>query len=192
MNPAKRKLIALLFLIPSLLVAQTAKKVEGVALTVSDLDEAIEFYTEVLPFEMEKTYSLKGDDIEKLLGDESAKVRVNVAELTLGNESIELWEFEKMDNGRMIPRDSRSNDQWFQHIAIVVSDMDSAYKLLRNAGVTHVSSFPQTLPDYLPAAAGIKAFYFRDHDGHNLELIFFLREKEIHVGRKERGNYFLE
>jgi hypothetical protein len=32
--------------------------------------------------------------------------------------------------GRPIPADSRSNDVWFQHIAIIVSDMDKAYKLL--------------------------------------------------------------
>jgi hypothetical protein len=34
----------------------------------------------------------------------------------------------------------------FQHIAIVVSDMDKAYELLRRAKVKHVSTAPQTLP----------------------------------------------
>jgi catechol 2,3-dioxygenase-like lactoylglutathione lyase family enzyme len=36
-----------------------------------------------------------------------------------------------------------------------------------------VSTAPQTLPPSIPAAAGIQAFYFRDPDGHNLELIHF-------------------
>ena len=36
---------------------------------------------------------------------------------------------------------------------------------------------PQELPDYIPAAAGIKAFYFQDPDGHNLEVIYFPKGK---------------
>ena len=49
--------------------------------------------------------------------------------------------------------------------------MDKAYQNLRQHRVQHVSTAPQQLPDYIPAAAGIKAFYFRDPDGHNLEII---------------------
>ncbi len=33
------------------------------------------------------------------------------------------------------------------------------------------------LPETIPAAAGIKAFYLRDPDGHNLEVIFFPPDK---------------
>jgi len=69
--------------------------------------------------------------------------------------------------------DSRSNDLWFQHIAIVVSDMDRAYQWLRDHRVQHASSGPQTLPQWNKNAGGIKAFYFRDPDNHNLEIIYF-------------------
>jgi catechol 2,3-dioxygenase-like lactoylglutathione lyase family enzyme len=51
--------------------------------------------------------------------------------------------------------------------------MDAAYAQLRRYNVTHVSTRPQTLPNTIPQAAGIKAFYFHDPDGHNLELIYF-------------------
>jgi hypothetical protein len=66
------------------------------------------------------------------------------------------------NKGRAIPADSRSFDHWFQHIAIVVSDMDAAYEHLRRAKVKHVSTAPQTLPAWNKDAGGIKAFYFRD------------------------------
>ena len=36
-----------------------------------------------------------------------------------------------------------------------------------------ISSAPQTLPDWNPAAAGIQAFKFKDPDGHPLELLQF-------------------
>jgi len=39
--------------------------------------------------------------------------------------------------------------------------------------VQFVSTAPQTLPASISAAAGIKAFYFRDPDQHNLEIIYF-------------------
>lgn len=69
--------------------------------------------------------------------------------------------------------DSRSHDLWFQHIAIVVSDMDKGYQRLRQHRVKHVSTQPQIIPKSNPAAAGIRAFKFRDSDDHNLELLYF-------------------
>ncbi|GAB4514869.1 MAG: hypothetical protein OHK0046_17560 [Anaerolineae bacterium] len=96
--------------------------------------------------------------------------------MQLGPNTIELIQPDD-GAGRPIPLDSRSNDVWFQHIAIVVRDIDTAYARLREHDVQHVSSMPQTLPDTIPGAAGIKAFYFRDTDGHNLELIQFPADK---------------
>src|SRR5205807_1980594 len=69
--------------------------------------------------------------------------------------------------------ESRSNDRWFQHVAIIVSDMAAAYARLRSFNVQHASSGPQRLPDWNRNAGGIEAFYFRDPDGHNLEVLAF-------------------
>ena len=51
--------------------------------------------------------------------------------------------------------------------------MDKAYQRLRQYKVQHASTAPQRIPDWNKAAAGIRAFYFRDPDGHNLEIIYF-------------------
>ncbi len=51
--------------------------------------------------------------------------------------------------------------------------MDRAYRWLHDQRVAHVSPEPQRLPDWNPNAGGIRAFYFRDPDGHPLELIWF-------------------
>jgi len=51
--------------------------------------------------------------------------------------------------------------------------MDRAYGLLREHHVRHASTGPQTLPDYIKGAGGIRAFYFRDPDGHFLEMLQF-------------------
>jgi catechol 2,3-dioxygenase-like lactoylglutathione lyase family enzyme len=144
--------------------------VEAVGITVSDLDRAVDFYTGILHFQRESDTELSGTEIEHLKG--LFGVRVRVARLRLGSEKIELSQY-LAPQGRPIPADSRSNDLWFQHIAIVVSDMDQAYRWVRDHHVRYVSSGPQTLPAWNPQAGGIQAFYFRDPDGHVLELIHF-------------------
>ncbi len=147
------------------------RQVQRVGFTVSDLDWILVFYTQVLPFEIINDYEVLSEPCEKLTGVFGARMRV--VTLGLGLEQIQLTQFIAPLGGRPIPLDSRSNDLWFQHIAIVVSDMDTAYATLCEHNIQHVSTAPQTLPDYITAAAGIRAFYFRDPDGHNLELIWF-------------------
>lgn len=146
------------------------EKVIGVGITVSHVERAIHFYTAVLGFEHVETVEDSGSDVDHLTGLPSAKLQV--ATMRLGEQQINLIEVASHD-GRAIPADSRSNDLWFQHIAIVVRDIDAAYDILRQHRVQHVSSMPQTLPDYITAAVGVRAFYFRDPDGNNLELIWF-------------------
>lgn len=144
--------------------------VDSIGLTVSHLDRSIDFYTRVLSFEQRAEVEALGDDIEHLQGVFGARVRV--ARLALGDEQIELTEY-LAPRGRPIPIDSRSNDRWFQHIAIVTSDMERAYQRLRDHKVQHASTAPQRLPDWNPNAGGIQAFYFHDPDAHVLEIIQF-------------------
>jgi catechol 2,3-dioxygenase-like lactoylglutathione lyase family enzyme len=96
--------------------------------------------------------------------------------LRLGDEDLQLTQY-LAPLGRPAPAGARSNDRWFQHVAIIVSDMDSAYARLRRFGVTEVSAGPQLLPKTIPNAAGIRAFYFKDPDGHPLEVLQFPPDK---------------
>lgn len=98
--------------------------------------------------------------------------------MKLGEESIELTEF-LAPRGRPAPADARSNDRWFQHVAIIVSDMDRAYRWLREHKVQHASSGPQLLPAWNPNSGGIRAFYFRDPDGHPLEVLWLPQGKGV-------------
>ena len=70
------------------------------------------------------------------------------------------------------PPDSTSTDLWFQHVAIVVSDMARAHqRVMANRGVRPISrNGPVRLPDN---SGGVTAFKFRDRDGHPLELLAF-------------------
>lgn len=144
--------------------------VVSVGMTVSDLDRSIDWYTRVLTFSKVSEAEASGPEIERLTGVFGARVRV--ARLRLGGETLELTEFVS-PRGRPVPSDARSNDRSFQHVAIVVTDMTQAYARLRAAGAVHASTSPQKLPAWNPSAGGIEAFYFRDPDGHALEVIRF-------------------
>ena len=155
------------------LAARAAAPIEAVGaigVTVADLDRSTAFYRDVLGFTPEPAVEVAGDGYEHLEG--VFGLRMRVARLRLGSEVIELTEY-LAPRGRALPEDSRANDRWFQHAAIVVADMDRAYRVLREHRVEHASTGPQRLPDWNPNAGGIRAFYFRDPDGHFLELIQF-------------------
>ncbi len=162
--------------------------VESVGMTVSDMDRALDFYTQVLSFKKVSDVEVLGTEYEQLQG--LFGVRLRVVKLQLGSELIELTEY-LTPKGRPIPIDSRSNDLWFQHSAIVVSDMDKAYQHLRKYKVQHASTAPQRIPDTNKAAAGIRAFYFKDPDGHNLEIIYFPAGKGDPKWQKPTNQTFL-
>jgi len=149
-------------------------EVDSIGITVSDLDKSVEFYTKVLSFEKISETEVDGPEYEHLEG--VFGLRMRTARLRLGDEFIELTEF-LAPRGRPVPVDTRANDRWFQHIAIITSDMNRAYKWLRENKVQHASSGPQRLPEWNKNAGGIQAFYFRDPDGHFLEVLVFPPDK---------------
>lgn len=151
-----------------------AREIRGFALTVSDLDRAVVFYEQALGFKKVGERTVTGRDHDYLTGIFATRVRT--ARLQLGDEFIELDQY-IAPGGLPIPMDSRSNDLWFQHFAVVVSDMEKAYEHVRGFGVQSISSAPQTIPESNRAAAGIKAYKFKDQDGHPLELLYFPPDK---------------
>jgi MIP family channel proteins len=169
--------------------AGPATAVGTVGMTVADLDRSVEFYSRVLGFEKVDEIEVMGPAFERLQG--LFGLRMRVARLRLGEERIELTEYLAPSTGRPIPADSRSHDRWFQHIAIVVSDMDAAYRWLRQHRVRHASPGPQRLPDWNPSAGGIQAFYFKDPDGHVLEVIAFPTGKGDPRWQRRDGRLFL-
>jgi len=134
---------------------------------VSDLHRAEIFYSDALGFRRLAQEPL-APALLATLGMEGIAAEQVV--MRLGEEEIALVQFEAQ--GRPCPSDSQSRDLWFQHLAIVVRDMDRAYaNLSARAGWQPISwGGPQQLPR---ANGSERAFKFRDPDGHPLELIWF-------------------
>jgi catechol 2,3-dioxygenase-like lactoylglutathione lyase family enzyme len=140
----------LLLAAPLALGGPAVEAVSHVAIPVAQLDRAVSFY-EAIGF-------VREDDRAAGVGN---------ASLRLGREHVVL----RQASGRPVPTQSRGNDLWFQHLAIVVSDIDRAYDIALRAGAAPISAGPQLLPAWNPDAGGIRAVYLRDPDRHPLELI---------------------
>ena len=176
--------LALGLLAAAALAQPLVTAVDSVTIVVGDLDRSVAFYSNVLTFEKVREYEVAGDAWERFEG--VFGLRLRGARMRLGSEEIDLVEF-LAPEGRPIPADARSNDRSFQHVAIIVSDMAKAYARLREHHVRHASSGPQRLPDWNPNAGGIEAFYFKDPDGHALEILAFPPGKgDPRWQRKER------
>lgn len=164
------------------------KSVGAIGITVREMNRSIKFYTEVLGFKKVSDRMARGREYEQLEGVFGLNMRI--VRLQLGDEYIDLVDY-LTSGGRSIPEDAHSNDLSFQHIAIVVSNMEQAYAKLQQYGVEQVSTAPQTLPPTIPPAAGVKAFYFHDPDNHNLELIWFPTGKGQPKWHSPGGKLFL-
>lgn len=165
------------------------KRMATIGFTVSDMDRSAAFYSDALSFEKVADFRIGGPAYDRLHGMFGASARI--VRLRLGEQTVELTRYLSPPDGRPIPVPSRGNDLWFQHMAIVVSDIDKAVEVLQRRDVRQISPGPQTIPPSNVPAAGIKAFKFRDPDNHALELIWFPPDKGAAQWRRPSDKVFL-
>jgi catechol 2,3-dioxygenase-like lactoylglutathione lyase family enzyme len=144
-----------------------AERIVRISRMVSDLDRAEAFYRDALGFRAVGRGRVDATTLAVLGGGGAGAEEVV---MRLGAQDIGLVRL--TGPCRRYPPDSRSNDLWFQHLAIVVTDMDAAYaQLSLHSGWRPISEGgPQLLP---PSNGALRAFKFRDPDGHPLELLWF-------------------
>ena len=119
-----------------------------IGFTVTDADREANFFTKVLRFEKVADFRVVGSEYGKMEGVFNANMRI--VHLKLGDQIVELTQYVSPPTGRPIPVPSYSNDEWFEHMAIVVNDMDAAYKILQENNVQQISAFPITIPQTNP------------------------------------------
>jgi catechol 2,3-dioxygenase-like lactoylglutathione lyase family enzyme len=131
-------------------------RIASVEIVVRDLAAERAFYVRALGFRDAGGATIAGE---------------RIAHLALGEQRVDLVRYDRP--GAAISAGARSDDRDFQHVAIIVSDMPRAWAHVEGFPIRPVSTAPQTLPRWNPAAGGIAAVYFRDPEGHPLELLHF-------------------
>jgi catechol 2,3-dioxygenase-like lactoylglutathione lyase family enzyme len=167
----RRIVRALLLAVALVGVAGTAGaavlRIDRITLTVADLSRTEAFYRDGLGFETVRQAGSNDPALAHLLGVPDPRLRILT--MRLGDETVEFVEFQQQ--GLPYPADSKSPDRWFQHLAIVVADMERAFAQVKRLDPPEISvGGPQTLP---PSTGSVKAYKFRDPDGHPLELLYF-------------------
>jgi catechol 2,3-dioxygenase-like lactoylglutathione lyase family enzyme len=168
--------------------AEEGNHIVRFVLLVDDLEKEITFFTEALDFTLLERHEFEGPDLEALYAVPHLKIHLGI--LQLGNQKISLIQYVDAP-GECYPQQTQGNDVWFQHLAIVVKDMAKAHARLVQAGVKGISPHPITIPEENHAAAGVMAFYFRDPEGHPLELIWFPPDKGLPFWQEPTEKLFL-
>ncbi len=177
-----------MFMTPFAQMSIRVQRIQAIGLTVTDVDRSIDFYTKALGFETVSDITVGGQTDNHL--EKNLDARIRIVTLKLGDEQIRLMQYLQSE-GKSIPLDSQSNDLWFQHLAIIVSDMDRAYAHLQSFPLDPISTAPQTIPPGNKEAAYVQAFKFRDPDRHPLELIWFPTGKGQQKWHQKSDRLFL-
>jgi len=145
-------------------------EVDHVNIVVSDLDQSVRFYTEVLGFEKTREAHLEGGWIETIVGLDGVYADVVYVQPPGGGPRIELIRYDT-PKGVALPETSKANTVGLRHVALRVSDIEGVRRRLEAAGVALLGP-PTAVPDsVVKHDAGRKTLcYFRDPDNVLLEL----------------------
>lgn len=137
------------------------------ALSVSNLDQSIGFYRDILGMTLEwRIDHRKSESLGKVVG--LRNIDVSYAMLTGWGGRIELFQYHSPE-GEPYPPHKPVSDKGITHIAFQVEDIDGLHEKLVGHGV-RFNSPPQVVRE------GVKAAYFHDPDGVTLELIQYSQE----------------
>ncbi|HEV2678603.1 MAG TPA: VOC family protein [Aliidongia sp.] len=140
---------------------------EQIIVPVSDVARTEQFFHLGLGFTSVDHGAFSGNGFAHLFGIRAA--RAKFVTMRLGSDEVVFVQYTRP--GKPYPAGSQSPDLWFQHFAVIVSDMDKAYAALRQVPFAPISEGgPILLP---PQNGSVRAFKFRDPDGHPLELLSF-------------------
>lgn len=149
----------------------TVRTADHVGLTVPDLQQGIDFFVDVLGFDLIYTHApkhTKGAAQQRQFNRHPDTEIVGIAMLTLGTLNLELFQFAAPDQRQEPPRIS---DWGGTHLALYVDDMEAALEHLREKEVQILGS-PMPLPG--PEAGDGNMFVFAlGPPGVTIELISY-------------------
>jgi glyoxylase I family protein len=135
-------------------------------ITVSNLEQSLAFWRDVLGFEPSHTAHQTGKLAKEITGVPEAEIKIAVVK-TPGGHKIELLEYLAPDE-RKRHVDLRPCDIGFVHVALIVDDLDAILTTIKASG-WKAAGKPQTLQS--GPNAGKRVVYVRDPDGTTIEFM---------------------
>ena len=142
-------------------------QVQHIAISVSNMDEALKFYRDILGLEVMMDMEMEGSPaLEAILGVEGLKMRYVL--FSGKGAQLNLLEF-RNPRGENVAAKMRPFDHGIHHIAFAVDDVEAAYKELSAKGVEFISPPQDTSPwsqalrspsrAWLPSSASSRACF---------------------------------
>lgn len=139
--------------------------VDHTGITVSDVEESLAFWRDVLGFELSHRAHHTGELASEVTGVQGAEILIAV--LKGYGHKIELLEYVQPKD-RSMRLDRRACDVGSMHVALTVDRLDAMVEAIAAAGWTPPGS-AQTLTS--GPNAGKRVVYVRDPDGNTIELM---------------------
>jgi catechol 2,3-dioxygenase-like lactoylglutathione lyase family enzyme len=144
----------------------TGPGLHHIGLTVSDLEQSVHFYRDLLGLAVRERDEVKGGQIESITGVASGHVLI--ADLDFGGgRTLELTQYLAPPGSAVHPRPV---DAGHVHVGVEVDDIEAVYARLTTAGVL-TRSKPTALVDAGPFWSGAKVMHALDPDGVTVELV---------------------
>jgi len=157
-----------------------------VSITVANLAGTAAFYRDRLGLDVSSEQTLGDPAWNALLGLD-VDTTASAIDVTVGQHVLKLVAFDPP--GHPYPAERASNDQWFEHVALVTADITAVWQRLeRGSPGVITKGDPVLLP---PNTGSVTAFKFRDPEGHPLELIFFPKGVGSPVWQGQTGSGIL-
>lgn len=147
--------------------------IQHISYTISDIDEAVEFFVHKLGLKATPVREVSGERVETIVGFKGLHMKISNV-ITPGNGNIELIEYVK-PSGTML--ELATCNTGVAHLAFTVDDVEKTYQDLAARGVKFVS------PPQWASAGALKGWgicYFRGPDGITMEIMEAPRGVKLH------------
>lgn len=161
-----------------MLVEHGLRGVDHVGFTVPDLDEAIQFWTEVVGARLALRHGPygSGPDTPRQFGRPADSSVAGIAMMRLGATNIELLQFDSPSASTQRPRPDEAGGH---HIALYVDDLDGAVRAAVSAGIK-VFGEPMPLPGP-ESGPGARFIFLQTPWGLIVELVSYPQGKAFHA-----------
>jgi catechol 2,3-dioxygenase-like lactoylglutathione lyase family enzyme len=141
------------------------KSTEHFSFTVSNLDNSLHFFGDLLGLKATPVIEVENEDVQKIIGVPGARLRISLVRIP-DNQSIELIEYIKPRGKKL---DIKVCNTGAAHIAFQVDNIKKTYDDLSEKGVEFVHA-----PIWAPDSEGKGRWgvcYLRGPDGITIEII---------------------
>ncbi len=141
------------------------KSTEHFSFTVSNLNDSLHFFCDLLGLKATPVVEIDDEDLQKIVGIPGARLRLSLVQVP-GDKNIELIEYVKPEGKRL---DLKVCNAGVAHLAFVVDDIEKMYNDLSKKGVKFNS--PPVLVPGNDGKGRWAVCYFRGPDDIPFELI---------------------